>query len=178
MREIILRYIEVIGILIAAIGAVIFGWKQYQINKRMKELRDYVAVSIVPEKNFQLKIMNVGRVNLYLHKWEIGTLQETFVKPWLLPTEAKSSILLSLQSPLTGQHLIKLYLTDETEQKYLSTGNVAIEPMAVQLPISATPPQTQEDTQPLPQITGEQRINVALRMRAWSYKTELHEWQI
>ena len=46
MQEIILRYLEVIGIIIAATGAVIFGWKQYQINKRMQELADYKTYAV------------------------------------------------------------------------------------------------------------------------------------
>jgi len=178
MEEIILKHIEAFGIIIAAIGAVFFGWKQYQINKRMKDLADYVALSIVPQRNLQLQIMNVGRVNLYLHKWEMGTLQATFVKPWLLPVEAKSSILLSFQPPPVGQHLIKLYLTDETDQKYLSTGEVVIEPVAFQLPTMAPSQQEQPQEPQEQQRVGIQQLNIALNMRAWSYKTEKHKWEI
>jgi len=56
-------------------AGIYFGWKQYQINKRMKELADYVAVSIIPLPGFQLQIKNVGRINLYLHKWEMASRQ-------------------------------------------------------------------------------------------------------
>jgi len=183
MEEIILKYIEVFGIVIAAIGAVFFGWRQYQINKRMKDLMDYVAISIAPKPNLRLQIMNVGRVNLYLHKWEMGALQTTFVKPWILPVEAKSSILLSFQPPPVGQHLIKLYLTDETNQKYLSTGEVVVEPVAFQLPTMVPSQPEQFEQGQLQESQEQQRAvlqqpNIVLNMRAWSYKTEKYKWEI
>ena len=171
----LLSYLNVVGIWIAAIGAVYFGYRQYQINKRMQELADYVAVSISPQENFTLQLSNVGRSNLYLHKWEIGSLNETYVKPWLLPAEIKSKILIGLHPPQVGQHLAKFYLTDEGNQKFVATGEVAIEPIAFQLPISTTPPQQQEAGT---QISGFQPLNVQLRMRAWAYKTEKYEWTI
>ncbi len=179
MQEIILRYLEVIGIIGAAIGALIFGWKQFQINKRMQELADYVAVSIIPLKDFKLQIMNVGRINLYIHKWEAGSLANTYVKPLLIPTEAKSSIIINFQPSLLGQHLLKIYLTDEKDQKYLSTGEVVIEPVAFQLPPpSTTEPQVRQEPPTVPQISGVQPINITTQMRAWSYKTEKYNWMI
>lgn len=174
MDEIILRHIEAFGIGIAALGAVYFGWKQTQINKRMQELADYVAISIIPLKDFQIQIMNVGRINLYLHKWEAGSLNETFVKPLLIPIDAKSFIIISLQSPPMGQHLLKLYLTDEKKQKYLSTGEIAIEPIAFQVPTTTKPTVQQE----LPQTSGNEPVSVTTRMRAWSYQTEKYNWRI
>jgi len=172
-----LEYIKTIFIGITAMAGIYFGWKQYQINKRMKELADYVAVSIIPLPGFQLQIKNVGRINLYLHKWEVASLQETYVKPWLLPVDAKSSINLSFSSPPVGQHLLKLYLTDENNRKFLTTGEVVIEPVGVQIPHSSGPSQPPISDQPTsssPQVSPQ--INVALRMRAWAYKTERYDW--
>ena len=157
-------------------GLVYFAWRQTQINKRMQELADYVAISIAPAPNFQLQIMNVGRVNLYLHKWETGSLSETFVKPLLLPAESRANILISFQPAQIGQHLAKFYITDEKGKKYLSEGEVAIEPIAFQLPVTHTPPQEQQVNQL--QMAGVQPVNVQLRMRAWSYKTIPYEWTI
>lgn len=159
---------------ITAVFAVMIGIWQIKINERLRKLQDYVALSIVPSSQGlpQLEIMNVGRSNLYLHKWEIGSLNETFVKPMLLPTDAKSKILIAVASGQIGQHLAKFYLTDESNSKYLSTGEVAIEPVAFQLPISTTPPQTQQNSQ------NNQSINVQLRTRAWSYKTERYNWSL
>jgi len=168
-----LRYIEVVGIFIAAVGAVIFGTKQYQINKRMKELADYVAVSIYPSMQGQLHITNVGRSNLYLHKWEVGPLNETFVRPWLLPIEKKSEIIITIP-PLIGQHFAKFYLTDEKGQRYISTGEVAVESIISQSPVSTAPVQTQDGGVQ----GGTQSINIQVKMRAWSYKTEKCNWMI
>ncbi len=153
-------------------GLIYFAWRQTQINKRMKQLADYVAISISPGPSGQIQIQNVGRSNLYLHKWEIGRLNETFVKPWLLPTEGRSKILIAIPPDQIGQHLAKFYLTDEIDQKYLSTGEVTVEATSFKLPNSTTPPATQES------IPGMPAVSVQLRMRAWSYKTEKYDWKI
>jgi hypothetical protein len=176
MEQNTLNIIYIIFSLIMSGGLVYFSWRQTQINKRMQELSEYVAISIAPGQNFQLQIINVGRINLYLHKWEIGHLSETFVKPWLLPVEGKSIITINLLPPPIGQHLAKFYITDEKGRKYLSEGEVAIEPISVQLPLTTTPPQEQIREQlPTSEI---QQINIQLRMRAWSYKTVKYNWTI
>jgi hypothetical protein len=143
MVQNILNLIQTVVSVIMTGLLVYFSYRQTQINKRIRELADYVAISITPGPNFQLNIMNVGRVNLYLHKWEIGSLSETFVKPWLLPVEGRSIITINLLPPPIGQHLAKFYFTDEKGEKYLSEGEVVIEPVAFQLPITTTPPQNQ-----------------------------------
>jgi|GEM_PF-5791877 hypothetical protein len=163
---------------LTAAGLIYFAWRQHQINKRMQELADYVAVFITPMPNSTLQIKNVGRSNLYLHKWEIGSLSETYVKPWILPTGEGSQILIATQ-PQAGQHLSKFYFTDEKDIKYLSIGEVVMEPVEFQLPPSTTPPQTQADI-PQNQVIGAQSVNIQikLRMRAWAYKTEKYDWTI
>jgi len=180
MEEVILRYLEVFGIIIAVLGAVFFGWKQYQINKRMQELADYIAVAIVPMSNFSLQIKNVGRSNLYLHKWEVGFLSETYIKPWLLPASEGTQILIMIQpqQQQIGQHIAKFYFTDEKNIKYLSMGEVVIEPVAFQLPSSTTPPQPQQQDMSQTQVAGVYPtiMNIQLRMRAWAYKTEKYNW--
>lgn len=178
MKQEIFNVWSIILQLFTAGGLIYFAWRQTQINKRMQELADYVAISISPANSFQLQVMNVGRVNLYLYKWEIGSMSATFVKPLLMPTDGKSNILISVQPPQLGQHLAKFYLTDEAGEKYLSTGEVAVEPVAFQLPQTTTLPQIQESGQN--QTSGIQpiNINVQLRMRAWSYKTEKCNWTI
>ncbi len=181
MGENILRYIEAFSLFFAAGGAIYFGWRQTQINKRMKELQDYVAISIIPKPDFQLQIMNVGKINLYVHKWEVGTFTETFSQAILIPAAAPSFLLISLSSPQMGQHPVRIYLTDESGEKYLSTGEVAIEPIAIR-PLSQMSPRPEstlpgEGTQTLgsPQT---QVVNITTRMRAWSYKTEKYNWII
>lgn len=159
---------------ITAIGLVYFAWRQTQINKRMQELADYVAVSIVP-KGMVLQIMNVGRVNLYIHKWEIGSATETYVRPLLIPTDAKSSVIIALQPPQFGQHLAKIYLTDDSNRKYLSTGEVVVEPIGFQAS-TVMQPQTSLEPEPTPQLPAP--VTITFQMRAWSYKTERYDWTI
>jgi len=181
MWQIIKDILNLVGIIGVAIGALLFGWKQTQINKRLQELQDYVAISIIPKPEFQLQIMNVGKINLYVHKWEIGTFTETFSKAILIPAAAPSFLLISLSSPPMGQHPVRIYLTDESGEKYLSTGEVVIEPIAMRplsqiLPHSETPPLdggTQAVNPPQAQV-----VNITARMRAWSYKTEKYNWTI
>jgi hypothetical protein len=165
--------------IITAFGIIYFAWRQKQINKRMQELSDYVAVTIAPD-NFSLKIMNVGRVNLYLHKWEVGLLGETFVKPLLLPIDGRSQINISIPPTFLGQHLAKFYITAEEGEKYLATGEVAVEPIAFQLPVATTPAVQQENQsgQGTFGSNNQTPLNIQLRMRAWSYKTEKHNWTI
>jgi len=163
------------------IAASIFALWQVLINKRLKELQDYVAISIIPKPDFQLQIMNVGKINLYVHKWEIGTFTETFSRAILIPAAAPSFLLISLSSPPMGQHPVKIYLTDESGKKYLSTGEVVIEPIAIR-PLSQILPrpelepskeETQTSVSPQAQV-----VNIMARMRAWSYKTEKYNWEI
>ena len=173
--------LNIIGILGTAVGAIWFGWNQTQINKRLQELQDYVAISIIPQPEFQLQIINVGKINLYVHKWEIGNFTETFSKAILIPAAAPAFLLISLSSLPMGQHPVKIYLTDEFGKKYLSTGEVVIEPIAIRplsqmLPHSETPPSDgSTQTVNLPQA---QVVNITARMRAWSYKTEKYNWTI
>lgn len=163
---------------ITAIGAGVIGWKQYQINRRMQDLSDYVAVSMVPAPQ-GFEIMNVGRSNLYLHKWEVGVLRESFVKPLLLPTEARSKINITMQlQQQSGRHLAKFYLTDERNVKYLSTGEIAVEPVSFQLPAVTTPSVELQPNFGQEQTSISPVVQIQLRIRAWSYKTVKHNWSL
>jgi len=51
-----------------AIGALLFGGWQIKINSRLKSLQDFVSVAAVPG-NGTIKLLNTGKVNLYL--WRI-----------------------------------------------------------------------------------------------------------
>lgn len=173
--------LSLIGVLGTGIGALLFGWKQTQINKRMQELQDYVAISIIPKPELRLQIMNVGKINLYVHKWEIGLLTENFPKAILIPAAAPSFLLTSLSSLSIGQHPVKIYLTDESGKKYLSTGEAIIEPIAIHplsqvLPHPETPP-VDDGTQTV-NIVQAQTMDIKIKMRAWSYKTEKYNWII
>jgi len=178
MQEIILRYLEVGGIVSAAIGALIFGWKQFEINKRLKELQDYVAVSIIPKENLRLQIMNVGKINLYIHKWEVGRLNENYGKAVLIPAGANSFIIIGLQGLVIGEYNFKMYITDEKDEKYISTGKVFIESVSIsQQPLSIISPIATGEMQEQPN-QGQIQTIVKVDLRAFSYKTEKYNWKL
>jgi hypothetical protein len=176
-----------IAIIIQAVATallVYYAVRQTQINKRMQELSDYVALFIVPQGR-TLQMRNVGRVNLYMHKWEIGSLTTTYVRPVLLPADNTCQFGITLPENFTGQHLIKIYLTDESNEKYISSGEVAVEPVAIQaiptgpiqegLSLTATPDQQNQVPGPVAINTN---ISIQFRVRAWCYKTEKSNWTL
>jgi len=175
----ILRYIEIISVAITAIGAGIFGWKQLEINKRLKELQDYVAVSIIPQNNLRLQIMNVGKINLYIHKWEVGRLNENYTKAVLIPTGTNSFIEIGLNGLLIGEYDFKMYITDEKNEKFISTGKVFVDPVSVNTqPLSIINPVATGETQE--QGTGQNQVQtiIQIKLRAFSYKTEKYNWNL
>jgi len=163
------------------IAASVFAYLQYRINRRLKILQDYTALNFIPggtPTGPQIQVYNVGKQNLYLHKFEVGNTSHTFSKPRLLPIggNEKSFYGLPVQvtpMPLVNTELnIKLYLTDESSHKYISEGSYIFDTLIMQQQISTNP----EGTTPPAQV---QVINqISLQLRAWTYKTEKINWKI
>lgn len=174
MEELLLRYIEVGSFLIAALGAVYFGWRQTQINKRLKELEDYAAISIVPSGT-QLLIMNVGKINLYLKKYDIGLNTENFRDPLLIPagTGQYSNIKISLTNFFPAMELT-LYLVDELGEKYLTRGKVFTTAIPVQPTSDGASTQTPAT---VPSNLPAQPMRIA-EMNVWVFKTVKFPWNI
>lgn len=170
-----LQIIQSWGTLLAAAGAGVFGWKQYQINKRLQKLSDFVAISIVPfalDNAPKIQIRNVGRINLYLHRWEIDGSNETYGKSRLLACGPELFFVIPVPDILGLEMPMKMYLTDEHGQKYISTGTVVIDPQ----PVSITIPQAQDSTPQ--QLQAVQQLMMRRNVRAWSYKTQKYNWVI
>ena len=161
--------------LFAAAG---FAYLQYRINDRLKDLQDYVGLSIVPLENLRLQITNVGRMNLYLHQWEIGENVHNFEEPILIAAEGRTNLLITLRPTSIGQKRATFYLTDEKQKKFLSKGEVTLEPIA-SAPISQVrlPSQRGDDASVTsnPMISG---VAVQVIMSAVSYRTIPFEWNI
>lgn len=176
MEEITLRYFEVIAIIIAAIGAVFFGWKQNQINERMKKLQDYVAISVISKGmgSSEITIMNVGKVNLYLRQCEIGFNTETFSKPLLIPAGTGQYSNLSVRIlNLQPRMQTKFYLIDESGEKYISTGQIIVEQISIpSLPTTTLPSGGTTAPQPTSSITTVPNFLI------WTFKTEKYNWQL
>ncbi|MFA6253576.1 MAG: hypothetical protein WCV69_04680 [Patescibacteria group bacterium] len=175
----VFRYLEIFATLIAALGAGIFGWKQFEINRRLKNLQDYVAVSIIPQNNLKLQILNVGKINLYIHKWEVGRLNENFTKAVLVPTGTNSFIEIGLNGLWLGEYDFKMYITDEMDKKYISTGKIFIEPASISTQSLSiiNPPSTGETQTQGANINPVQTI-ISTSLRAYSYKTKKYDWKL
>jgi hypothetical protein len=136
----------------------------------MKKLGDYVAVVVIPEPkdNSKLQIINAGKINLYLHKYEVGEQTETFSNPVLLTVNAISMIFIPIKIAKIGKQPIKLYLEDEFHRKYLSTGEIIVQPF--------------EETKlitPLEQSSEQQPVTkTKVFINTLSYKTERFDWQL
>lgn len=146
--------------IITACAAVVFALWQININRRLKKLQDYVAVSIVPmgTGDLRLQIINVGKINLYLQKYEIGTNHEAYAKPMLIPAGSNSFLLVPIKNFNIGQSMdIKLYLIDELEEKFISTGEAVVNEINVQIG---------DSTQKIKQVIG------------WAYKTIKENWKL
>jgi len=174
----VLQIIQSYGTVFAAVGAVYFGYAQYQINKRLKDIQDFVALSIVlfvVENSPKIQIKNVGRINLYLHRWEIGGHNETYQHARLLGVGPELSFIVAVpDSYLVGVEMpVKLYLTDEYGQKYLSTGVVALDQQQIQVAPQSEIGQTSQQEQ-----AAIKQFIVRGNIRAWSYRTIKFNWHL
>ena len=160
------------------LAAAYFAFRQNSINNRLKELQDYVGLSIVPLSNLRLQTTNVGRTNLYLHKWEVGENVGNFDEPILISAEGKTSLIITLMPNSLGKKRAKFYLTDESKKKFLSEGEVILQA------ISSTPivSQVRLPGQPEDQsVTGSPVIlgsEVKVSMTAYSYRTIPFDWSV
>lgn len=164
--------------LLFGIVAGAFAYYQYKINLRLKELQDYVGLSIIPLQNLQLQITNVGRTNLYLHRWEVGENSQTFSEPILISAESRSNLIIPLHPVSLGQKRAKFYLTDESRIKFLSEGEVILTPVSSTPILQVLPSPTPiggSDTTASPQIAG---VQITVNMTALSYRTVPFDWNI
>lgn len=171
MEQSIYNLLSFIFQTISGIAIAIFAILQWQINNRLKKLEDYVAVSIVPmgAGDLRLQIINVGKINLYLQKYEIGTYHESFAKPMLIPAGSNSFLLVAIKNYNLGQNLdITLYLIDELGEKFISTGEAKVENISL---IKQTPASQGSTTPSYETVSVPQAV-------AWAYKTIKKDWEL
>lgn len=162
-----------------AFGAIVFGIWQIKINLRLKKIQESVALSIVPGIGLSLHLMNVGGMNLYLRKYEIGPKTENFDKPLLIAAGAGNNSFLQITIPdfeRNKTYNIKLYLIDEFKEKYLSTGEFIIEDVEITQPVITTQEISATGTTSGPVLSMTK--TKFPRIKAWSYKTEKYNWTI
>lgn len=161
------------------VGAIVFGLWQVKINLKLKKLQESVGLSIVPGVGLNLHLMNVGGVNLYLRKYEIGPETENFSKPLLIAAGTGKNSFLQIETPNFQRNKtydIKLYLIDEFKEKYLSSGQLIIEDIDMMVPAIAN-----YDIS-ITGATSEPSLSMVKikspRIKAWSYQTEKYNWII
>ena len=121
---------------LTVLAALYFGWQQTAINKRLKDLQDYVAVSLVisnqklPEQlaPFQpafpfFKFINVGKINIYIYRLQIpeADIDEKYQLGRLIPAGTTDpSYHFPVPTHIKGNFTIILSLKDEFNTKYIS----------------------------------------------------------
>lgn len=78
-----------------ALGVLVFAYVQIGVNRKLIDLQDYVAISIVPDPNTPLsvRLYNTGKLNIYIHRIEIRDFEtdiligstDVFKEPRLVP---------------------------------------------------------------------------------------------
>lgn len=114
--------------LVVAAAATAFSFWQIVINRRLKSLQDYVSVAAVPDpENGKVKLLNTGKVNLYLWGFDMQENKQRFDKPRLM-TAGTGDISYYWIDPPSNLHQtsipnefeFKLYLEDDFGKKWVS----------------------------------------------------------
>ncbi|MDX1608477.1 MAG: hypothetical protein R3251_04700 [Candidatus Spechtbacterales bacterium] len=146
--------------LFVAVTVLSFAFVQIALNRRLIQLQDYVAVSIVPDPTTPrgIRFYNTGKLNVYIHRIEVRDEEtnellgatEIFKSPRLLPAGTLDESYYWYPIPeevKQGQQIALILLaTDEFDRRWLSShGGV---------------------------LLGEKDL------RVWSHKTHQKDWKI
>lgn len=138
---------------LTALTASLFALWQIFINLRLKRLNDFVSVVLVPDgKNGVIKLLNTGKINLYIHGFEINGKKDYFKKGRIIaagPLDSAFYWLPLKNIPHSGIFDIKIYLTDEYGKKYVVLGQGE-------------------------SINHDHHIEV----RVWNFKTQKKKWKL
>ena len=141
------------------IAAVIIGFFQVSINNRLKNLQDFVAVAIVPGLEGKIKLMNTGKINLYLCGYDIPGDIQRLNRSRLLSVGTGDTSYYWVNAPRNvkegEEFTIILYLEDQFKQKWISEHGGILEKYIFKK-------EGKEETAPA--------------MRIWSYRTYEKEW--
>ena len=146
--------------LITAIGAVIFGFWQILINRRLKSLQDYVAIAATPDsRTNKINLLNTGKINLYLWGFDIPGNKQRLKKSRLIAAGTGDNSYYWLDPPYelkNGQEFeFKLYLEDEFGSKWISEHGGRADEMVIK--------QDGKETK-------------GIEIKVWSYKTYKKRW--
>lgn len=111
--------------IITLVAATYIGVVQTQINVRQSALQDYVAIAASPDNSgTKITLLNTGKVNLYIHKIEIGDQVFSYDRPRLLATGTLDSSYYWVNPPeslpLEKDFILKVFVTDEFGTPWVS----------------------------------------------------------
>lgn len=162
-QSLILMTKETLSLIIqglVALGALIIGFWQIAINKRLKKLQDYVAIAVVPDpRTNKLNLLNTGKINLYLWGFDMPSGKLRFPRPRLIAAGAGDAVYYWLEPPsnIEGEFEITLYLKDEFNQKWISEHGGRVDQF---------------------QVDEGGVKKVGIRITVWSYKTYKKKWSL
>ncbi|MDD3144630.1 MAG: hypothetical protein PHV23_00805 [Candidatus Gracilibacteria bacterium] len=114
--------IEIILAIFNLILIGVIGYFQIKINNNLHKLQKSVAINIEPNID-SLKLVNVGKINLYIHKFETYGNNHKFTKPRLIAIKSFYWIPAPDLSNFNDKESeIKVYIEDEFNEKYILTG--------------------------------------------------------
>lgn len=149
---------------ITVLAAYYIGLKQIEINDRLRKLQDYVAVSVVPAQSGKIKMLNVGKTNVYLWGVDMPGNNYRYLKPRLIPAGTLESSYYWIEPPPFPDTLkesyefdFQLYLTDEDDNKWVSENGGVVIPRIIK--------------------ENDKESKVA-ELRTWSYKTYKQDWSL
>ncbi|HWP85930.1 MAG TPA: hypothetical protein VNN17_12105 [Terriglobia bacterium] len=157
------QWLQVLGVLFVALAAreaSRIGKRQNEINQRLLELQDFVAVVIVPFDSL-IKVLNVGGQNLYLWGFDLPANPQWFERPRLLAAGAREQAWYWLPPPSPTavqqglEFSIVLYLEDESGKKWKSEHGGVLDHVVLK----------EKDGQPRKECS----------IRIWSYKIKSME---
>ena len=159
--QVIVNTVQAGIILMAFFGALYIGFKQNEINDKLRLLQDYVAVAAVPDANSVIKLINTGKINLYIWGFDMPGNNQRLDKPRLISAGSMEAAYYWIPLPTFDEPQklnpfeFKLYLTDQFGNKWISEHGGEAELSTVKI-----------DNKTVPE----------LRTRMWSYKTFKSEW--
>ncbi len=152
--------------LLTLVIAIVIGYWQYTINKRLVTLQDYVAIAAVPGSDGKIALLNTGGTNIYLYKIDLPGSIESYdftSKPRLLAAKTLEKAYYWIDPPININQNegfdFKIYLKDEFNNKWISEhGGKCIE---------KTITNNQDGTQ-----------QVKFTFKVWSYRTKKYAWRL
>lgn len=180
---------EIIQLVISGISSVavfIIGVWQIKIHNRLKQLEESIALSMVPNapnKN-GLRLINSGKINLYLRKATIGAVNRDYSELVLVAIGKDPFFLLNFsQEELRRLYKeykektikVKLYLQDEWGKRYLVEGAILISLVIVKEQIEYSKENRNLETGQ--SVSSDERIYYFINS-AWVSRIKKFKWNL